>query len=66
MAVQRLPAIPKTLVALEEEMIGSLTIEEHEQIMNLLQKIKGLSVYPNISVFFVFCFLCFSDNITTL
>ncbi len=41
MAVEQLPAITATILAFEAEMVGSLTVEEQEQFMNLLQKMKG-------------------------
>lgn len=41
MAEESLPAIEQTILAFEEEMIGSMTIEEQQQFMNLLQKMKG-------------------------
>lgn len=41
MAAENLPAIEKTILAFEEEMIGVMTIEEQQQFMNLLQKMKG-------------------------
>ena len=41
MAEESLPVIEQTILAFEEEMIGSMTIEEQQQFMNLLQKKKG-------------------------
>ncbi|QDQ02324.1 MarR family transcriptional regulator [Lysinibacillus fusiformis] len=41
MAVEQLPEITATILAFEAEMVGSLTVEEQEQFMNLLQKMKG-------------------------
>ena len=41
MAEESLPAIEQTILAFEDEMIGSMTIEEQQQFMNLLQKMKG-------------------------
>ncbi|MGN4125558.1 MarR family winged helix-turn-helix transcriptional regulator [Lysinibacillus sphaericus] len=41
MAEERLPAITATILAFEAEMVGSLTVEEQQQFMNLLQKMKG-------------------------
>lgn len=41
MAKENLPAIEKTIVAFEDEMIDAMTIEEQQQFMNLLQKMKG-------------------------
>jgi len=41
MAKERLPIITETILAFEEEMVGSLTVEEQLQFINLLQKMKG-------------------------
>ena len=41
LAEEKFPKIKKTIVAFEEEMIGSLTPEEQQQFMNLLGKMKG-------------------------
>lgn len=41
MAEEKLPIIQKTISAFEVEMIGVMTIEEQQQFMNLLQKMKG-------------------------
>ncbi|WP_107948105.1 MarR family winged helix-turn-helix transcriptional regulator [Lysinibacillus parviboronicapiens] len=41
MAEQRLPAITATILAFEAEMVGSLTAEEQQQFLTLLQKMKG-------------------------
>ena len=41
MATENLPTIEKTILAFEEDMIGSMTIEEQKQFINLLQKMKG-------------------------
>ncbi|KOY80780.1 MarR family transcriptional regulator [Lysinibacillus macroides] len=40
-AEERLPAIMDTILAFEEEMVGSLTTEEQQQFMMLLEKMKG-------------------------
>ncbi|HBJ00497.1 MULTISPECIES: MarR family winged helix-turn-helix transcriptional regulator [Lysinibacillus] len=40
-ANERLPAITATILAFEEEMVGSLTAEEQQQFMILLEKMKG-------------------------
>jgi len=40
-ANDRLPAITETILAFEEEMVGSLTAEEQQQFMILLEKMKG-------------------------
>lgn len=40
-AEERLPAITETILDFENEMVGSLTAEEQQQFMNLLQKMKG-------------------------
>ena len=40
-ANERLPAITETILAFEEEMVGSLTAEEQQQFMILLEKMKG-------------------------
>lgn len=40
-AVERLPAITATILAFEEEMVGSLTAEEQQQFIKLLEKMKG-------------------------
>lgn len=37
----RLPTIMETILAFEEEMVGSLTMEEQQQFMMLLEKMKG-------------------------
>ena len=41
MAEERLPTITETILTFEEEMVGSLTVEEQTQFINLLQKMKG-------------------------
>lgn len=41
MAQRRFPAIVQTIEAYEREMIGDLTIAEQQQLMYLLQKMKG-------------------------
>ncbi|MGE7023188.1 MarR family winged helix-turn-helix transcriptional regulator [Solibacillus cecembensis] len=41
MAEENLPIIQKTILDFEDEMIGVMTIEEQQQFMNLLQKMKG-------------------------
>lgn len=41
MAEERLPTITETILAFEAEMVGSLTVEEQVQFINLLQKMKG-------------------------
>ncbi len=38
---ERLPAITVTILAFEEEMVGSLTVEEQQQFLKLLEKMKG-------------------------
>ncbi|GLC86912.1 MarR family winged helix-turn-helix transcriptional regulator [Lysinibacillus piscis] len=40
-AEEQLPAIIKTIVAFEEDMIGTLTLEEQQQLVTLLNKMKG-------------------------
>ncbi|HBT70752.1 MAG TPA: MarR family transcriptional regulator, partial [Lysinibacillus sp.] len=35
------PAITVTILAFEEEMVGSLTVEEQQQFLKLLEKMKG-------------------------
>lgn len=40
-AEENLPAITKTILAFEEEMVGTLTVEEQQQFMILLDKMKG-------------------------
>jgi len=40
-AEKRLPAITKTILAFEEDMVGSLTVEEQQQFISLLEKMKG-------------------------
>lgn len=40
-ANELLPAITETILAFEEEMVGSLTAEEQQQFMILLEKMKG-------------------------
>ena len=40
-AEERLPTITKTILAFEEEMVGALTVEEQQQFMILLKKMKG-------------------------
>ncbi len=42
MAEQRLPAITATILAFEAEMVGSLTAEEQQQFLTLLQKNERL------------------------
>ena len=37
-AEERLPAITATILAFEEEMVGSLTAEEQQQFLKLLEK----------------------------
>lgn len=39
-AEERLPAITATILAFEEEMVGSLTAEEQQQFLKLLEKWK--------------------------
>lgn len=40
-AEEHLPVITKTILAFEEEMVGALTVEEQQQFMILLEKMKG-------------------------
>ncbi|MGE8038161.1 MarR family winged helix-turn-helix transcriptional regulator [Lysinibacillus sp. NPDC093692] len=40
-AEKHLPVITKTILAFEEGMIGALTVEEQQQFMILLEKMKG-------------------------
>ncbi|MEY9976754.1 MarR family winged helix-turn-helix transcriptional regulator [Lysinibacillus sp. RC79] len=40
-AEEHLPAITKTILAFEEEMVGALTVEEQQQFIILLEKMKG-------------------------
>lgn len=40
-AEKHLPDITKTILAFEEEMVGALTVEEQQQFMILLEKMKG-------------------------
>lgn len=40
-ALERFPMIEETILAFEAEMIGSLTEQEQEQFITLLQKMKG-------------------------
>lgn len=41
MAEEKFPAIKKTILAFEEEMVGSLTVDEQQQFIKLLEKMKG-------------------------
>lgn len=41
MAEEQFPAIKKTIIAFEEEMVGSLTVDEQQQFIKLLEKMKG-------------------------
>lgn len=41
MAKERLPNIERSILAFEEEMVGNLSKGEQEQLMELLQKMKG-------------------------
>lgn len=41
MAMERFPAIKQSILAFEEEMVGSLSTLEQEQLIDLLQKMKG-------------------------
>ena len=40
-AEEQLPTITETILAFEEEMVGALTVEEQQQFMILLEKMKG-------------------------
>ncbi|MCL1694325.1 MULTISPECIES: MarR family transcriptional regulator [unclassified Lysinibacillus] len=40
-AEENFPAIKKTILAFEKEMVGALTDEEQQQFMILLEKMKG-------------------------
>lgn len=40
-AEENFPAIKKTILAFEKEMVGALTVEEQQQFMILLEKMKG-------------------------
>lgn len=40
-AEEHLPVITKIILAFEEEMVGALTVEEQQQFMILLEKMKG-------------------------
>lgn len=41
MAEEKFPAIKNTILAFEEEMVGSLTVDEQQQFIKLLEKMKG-------------------------
>jgi len=40
-AEEHLPVITKTILVFEEEMVGALSVEEQQQFMILLEKMKG-------------------------
>ncbi|MEX3746830.1 MULTISPECIES: MarR family winged helix-turn-helix transcriptional regulator [Lysinibacillus] len=40
-AEEQLPTITETILAFEEEMVGTLTVEEQQQLIILLEKMKG-------------------------